>query len=79
MDEPEMAPVLRRHQFEHDPGLAVLAQADHQAIVDPLHGREIIIPMPERDCFARRNRVAMVNPFPALIETATLFPQRGIR
>ena len=38
MDEPEMAAVLARHQLEDDARLAVLARAEHDAFVGPLHG-----------------------------------------
>ena len=35
--QPEMAPVLLRHQFENDAGLAVALDAEHDAFIDPLH------------------------------------------
>ncbi|GEP09991.1 hypothetical protein MGN01_18360 [Methylobacterium gnaphalii] len=39
MHKAKMAPVLRRHEFEDDARLTMLAQADHQAVVGPLHER----------------------------------------
>ncbi|MFC7665841.1 hypothetical protein ACFQWF_29195 [Methylorubrum suomiense] len=57
MDKAEMPPTLRRHQFEHDRRLAVPAQAQHEALVDPLHEEKIGI-------FSRLGMVCVVIPGP---------------
>ncbi len=42
MDETEMAAVVARHQFEDDARFAVLANAEHDALIAPLHDRSDI-------------------------------------